>query len=165
MGTMLIGSVFSSVARTLLSHGLVVNKHPQDALVRSLVHTSRSDRHRTGRPPFEPSAQLLYTTRRAIPPVAHCGLIDDASAFAATEKPDAAVCVPRIQDARGAGPLGVKSQVGTGLVGWRSSADPALLLSAFPANKECPFDFRSDVLYWASINRVFQSASPDIIRG
>jgi len=37
--------------------------------------------------------------------------------------------------------------------------------NGLPANKECPFDFRSDVLYWASINRVFQSASPDIIRG
>jgi hypothetical protein len=51
------------------------------------------------RVPFEPSAQLLDTTRRAVPPMAHCGLIDDVSAFATTEKPNT-VRVPGIQDAR-----------------------------------------------------------------
>ncbi|MFZ1198114.1 MAG: hypothetical protein WAN49_22120 [Pseudolabrys sp.] len=56
MGTMLIGPVFSSVTRPQLSHGLVVGKHPQDTLVRPLMHTSRFNRHRTMRAPFEPSA-------------------------------------------------------------------------------------------------------------
>src|SRR4029453_18762464 len=41
MGTMLIRSIFSSVTRPLLSHGLVVGKHPQDTLVCPLMHTSR----------------------------------------------------------------------------------------------------------------------------
>ena len=45
MGTMLIGSVFSSVARTLPSRGLVVVKHPQDTLVCPLVHSSRLNWH------------------------------------------------------------------------------------------------------------------------
>src|SRR5512139_2625661 len=87
MGTMLIRAVFSPVACSLLSHGLVIGKHPQETLVRPLMHTSRFDRHHTVRAPFEPIAQLLYTARRAVPPVSHCGLIGDASAFAATEKP------------------------------------------------------------------------------
>ena len=100
MGTMLMWSVFLSVTRPLLSYRFVVGKHPQDTLVGPLIHTSRFDRHRTVRAPFEPSAQLLYTTRRAVPPVAHRRLIGDASAFAATEKPNAVVRVPGIQDAR-----------------------------------------------------------------
>jgi hypothetical protein len=45
MGTMLIRSVFSPVACSLLSHGLVIGKHPQDMLVRPLMHTSRFGRH------------------------------------------------------------------------------------------------------------------------
>jgi len=47
----------------LLSHGLVVRQHPQNTLVRSLVHASRLDRRSAARSPFEPSAQLLDTTR------------------------------------------------------------------------------------------------------
>jgi hypothetical protein len=100
LGTMLIWPVISSVTRPLLSHGLVVRQHPQNTLVRSLVHASRLDRHSAARSPFEPSTQLLDTTRRAVPPVSHSGLIGDASAFAATEKENAIVCVPSIQNAR-----------------------------------------------------------------
>ena len=100
MGTMLTWPVFLSVTRPLLSYRLVVGKHPQDTLVSPLIHTSRFDRRRTVRAPFEPSAQLLDTTRRAVPPVTHRRLIGDASAFAATEKPNAVVRVPGIQDAR-----------------------------------------------------------------
>jgi hypothetical protein len=96
MGTMLIGSIFSSVGGTLLSHRLVIGKHPQDVLVRPLMHTSRFNRHGTARAPFEPSTQLLDMTRRAVPPVAHGGLIGDASTFAAPEKPDAIGRVPSI---------------------------------------------------------------------
>jgi hypothetical protein len=100
MSTMLLWSVFSGVTRSLLSHRLVIDKQPRDTLVRSLMHASRFDRHNTARAPFEPSAQLLDTTRRAVPTVAHCGLIGNASAFAATEKPDAVVRPPSIQNAR-----------------------------------------------------------------
>ena len=46
-----------------------------------------------------PSAQLLDTTRRTVPPMAHGGLIGDANAFAAAEKPSAGVPILRIQDA------------------------------------------------------------------
>src|SRR6476620_816850 len=99
MGTMLIWSVFSSVTRPLLSHRLVVGKHRQNMLVRLLTHTARFDRHGSVRAPFEPSAQLLDTTRRAVPSVAHCGLIGDHSAFAAREKQDA-LARPSIQNAR-----------------------------------------------------------------
>src|SRR5262249_27318081 len=63
MGTILVWSVFSSVTRPLLSHGLVVRQHPQNTLVRSLVHASRLDRRSAALSPFEPSAQLLDTTR------------------------------------------------------------------------------------------------------
>src|SRR4029079_15857085 len=72
VGTMLIGPGCSSVACTLISYGLVVGKHPQDALVRPLMHTSRFDRHGAVCAPLEPSAQLLDTTRRTVPPMAHC---------------------------------------------------------------------------------------------
>src|SRR5262245_58188337 len=56
MDAMLAGSVFSSITRPLLSHGLVIGKHPQDMLVSPLGHTSRLDRHGTVHAPFEPSA-------------------------------------------------------------------------------------------------------------
>jgi hypothetical protein len=72
------------------------------------MHTSRFDRHGTARAPFEPSTQLLDTTRRAVPSVAHCRLIGDASAFAATEKPDAVVRPPSIQNARWAVAFGAR---------------------------------------------------------
>jgi hypothetical protein len=91
---MLIWPIVPSVTRALLSHRLVVGKHPQDTLVRPLMHTSQLDRHRTVRTPFEPSAQLFETTRRAVPPVAHGGLIGDAGTFAAPEKPDAVMVIP-----------------------------------------------------------------------
>jgi hypothetical protein len=78
----------------------VVGKHLQNMPVSPLVHTSRLDRHRTVRTPFEPSAQLFDTTRRAIPPVAHGRLIGDARAFAAPEKPDAVMVIPSIEDPR-----------------------------------------------------------------
>jgi len=100
MGIVLIWPVFSSVTRALLSHSLVVGKHPQNALVSLLVHASRFDRRDTTRSPLESNAQFLDTTRRAVPPVAHSGLIGDASAFAATEKPDAVIGIPSIEDAR-----------------------------------------------------------------
>jgi hypothetical protein len=45
MRTVLVWSRFPSVARTLLSHGLVVVNHLQDALVRCLVHPARLDRN------------------------------------------------------------------------------------------------------------------------
>jgi hypothetical protein len=93
-------SIFLSVTHPLLSDRSVVGKHPQDTLVCPRIHTSRFDRHSTLRAPFEPRAQLLYTTRRAAPPVAHRRLIGDAGAFASTEKPNAVVRVPGIQDAR-----------------------------------------------------------------
>jgi hypothetical protein len=64
LGTMLIWPVTSSVTRPLLSHGLMVRQHPQNTLVRSLVHASRLNRHSAARSPFEPSTQLLDTTRR-----------------------------------------------------------------------------------------------------
>ena len=99
MGIVLIWPLFSSVARALLSHGLVIGQLPQNTLVRLLVHASRLDRHGT-RPPVEPSAQFLDTTRRAVPPVAHSGLIGDASAFAASEKPDVVIGIASIEDAR-----------------------------------------------------------------
>jgi hypothetical protein len=108
VSTMLIWSVFSGVTRPLLSHRLVVGKHPQDTLVRPLLHTSRFDRHGTVRAPFEPSTQLLDATRRAVPSVAHCRLIGDASAFAATEKPDAVVRPSSIQNARWAVACGAR---------------------------------------------------------
>jgi hypothetical protein len=100
MSTMLFWSVFSGVIRPSLSHRLVIGKHPQDALVRPLMHPAGFDRDGAARAPFEPSAQLLDTTRRAVPMVAHCGLIGDACAFAATEKPDAVARPPSIQHAR-----------------------------------------------------------------
>ena len=101
MGIVLIGPGFSSVACTLISYGLVVGKHPHDALVRPLMHTSRLYRHSTACPPLEPSAQLLDTARRAVPPVAHGGLIGDACTVAAGEKPDVVVIGnPSIEHAR-----------------------------------------------------------------
>lgn len=98
----LIWPPFSSVARTLLSHGFVVGKHPQNTLVRFLVHGLRLDRDVTARSPFEPSPQFLDTTRRAVPSVAHGGLIGDASAIAAGEKPNVVmfIGIPSIEDAR-----------------------------------------------------------------
>ena len=63
VGIVLIWSGFSSVACTLISDGLVVGKHLQDALVRPLMHTSRFDRHGAVCAPLEPSAQLLDTKR------------------------------------------------------------------------------------------------------
>ena len=104
MGTMLIWSVFSSVTRPLLSHGLVVRQHPPETLVRSLVHTTRLDRNCAARCPFEPSAQLLDTTRRAVPAMTHSGLIGNASAFATSKKPDPVVRVPSTIGAGASGP-------------------------------------------------------------
>src|SRR4051812_18829316 len=83
VSTVLIRPVFSSVARPLLSHGLVVGQHPQNTLIRPLVHGSRLDRHGAAPSPLERSAQFFYTTRRAIPAMAHRGLVGDPSAFAA----------------------------------------------------------------------------------
>jgi hypothetical protein len=101
MGIVLIWPLFSSVARALLSYRLVVGQLPQNTLVRLLVHASRLDRHGT-RPPVEPSAQFLDTTRRAIPSVAHGRLIGDASAFAAPEEPNLVMMtsIPSIEDTR-----------------------------------------------------------------
>ncbi|MGB7713425.1 MAG: hypothetical protein WBL81_00390, partial [Pseudolabrys sp.] len=56
MGTMLSWFVLSSITRPLLSHGFVIGKHPQNTLVCPLMHTSRFDRHRTMRAPFEAKA-------------------------------------------------------------------------------------------------------------
>jgi hypothetical protein len=81
----LIWSGFSSVACTLISYGLVVGKHPQNALVRPLMHTSRFDRHGAVCAPLEPSAQLLDTTRRAVPPMAHCRLVYNAALHSADQ--------------------------------------------------------------------------------
>jgi hypothetical protein len=100
MGMMLIWSVFSSITRPLLSHRLVVGQQSQDPLVRSLLHASRLNWHDTARSPLEPCAQFLHATGRAVPPVAHSGLIGDASTFAAPEKPDAVVVIPGIEDPR-----------------------------------------------------------------
>jgi hypothetical protein len=101
MGSVLVWPILSSIARALIPHRLVVGKLPQNTLVRLLVHTSRLDRHRAARSPFEAKAQFLDLTRRAVPSVSHGGLIDDASAFAAAEKRDAVVVmfVPSIEDA------------------------------------------------------------------
>jgi len=102
MSTVLMWQGFSSVTRALLSHSLVVGKHPQNALVSLLVHASRFDRHGITRSPLKPSAQFLDKAGRAVPPVAHGGLIGDAGACAAAEKPDAVVLtgIPCIEDAR-----------------------------------------------------------------
>jgi hypothetical protein len=108
MGTMLIWSIFSSVTRPLLSQRLVVGQHPQDSLVRSLVHAPRLDRDSAARSPFEPSAELLDTTRRAVPSVAHCGLIGDRRTFVAREKPDPVGHIPSIQNARWALAFGAR---------------------------------------------------------
>jgi hypothetical protein len=87
MGSMLIWPGFSSVTCPLLSYSLVIGKHPQNALISLLVHSSRFDRHGiTG--PLKPGAQFLHTTGRAVPPMAHGGLIGDASTFAAAEEPE-----------------------------------------------------------------------------
>jgi hypothetical protein len=91
---------FASVACTLLSHRLVVGKHPQNTLVGSVVHGSGLHRQGAAPSPLEPRSQFFYTTRRAVPSVAHGGLIGDASAFAATEKPDAVIGIASIEDAR-----------------------------------------------------------------
>jgi hypothetical protein len=99
VSTVLIWSVFSTVTCTLVSDGLVVGKHPQNTLVCPLVHTSRLDWPGTVPAPFQSSAQFLDTPRRAVPAMAHSGLIGDASAFAASEKPNAVIGVPTIQDA------------------------------------------------------------------
>jgi hypothetical protein len=100
MSPMLIWPIFSSVARPLLSHGLVVGQHPQNTLVRPLVHGSGLDWHGAAPSPLEPSSQFFYTTRRTVPAMAHRGLIGDASAFATTEKPDAVIGIASIEDAR-----------------------------------------------------------------
>src|SRR4029450_11367184 len=61
---------------------------------------SRLDWPGPARSPFELSAQFLDSTRRAVPSVAHGGLVGDASAFAATEKPNVVIGIPSIEDAR-----------------------------------------------------------------
>jgi hypothetical protein len=106
--TMLLWPIFSDVTYPLPPHDLVVRQHPQNKLVRFFVHAPRLDRHSAARSPFEPSAQLLDATRRAVPSVTHCGLIGDASAFAATEKEDAIVCIPTIQNAHWAVAFGAR---------------------------------------------------------
>ena len=52
------------------------------------MHASRLDWHGTARVPLQSAAQLFNTARRAIPAMAHGGLISDPSASAAGEKPD-----------------------------------------------------------------------------
>jgi hypothetical protein len=47
---------FASVARALLSHGLVVGKRPQNTLVRFLVHPFGPDRHSAAFSPFKSRA-------------------------------------------------------------------------------------------------------------
>ena len=100
MSAVLIWARSSSVACALLSHGLVVGEDTQDSLVRPLVHTSRLDRHGIVSAPFEPGAQFLYPTSRAIPPMAHVGLIGNPSAFATSEKPDPVMVIPSIENTR-----------------------------------------------------------------
>ena len=102
MGPMLIWPGFSSVTCTLLSYGLVMGQHAQNALISLLVHSSRFDRHGITGSPLKPSAQFLHTTGRAVPAMAHGGLIGDASTFAAAEKPCTVLLtsIPRIEDAR-----------------------------------------------------------------
>jgi hypothetical protein len=56
MSAVLIWTVFARVARTLLSHSLVVGQHLQNALIRPLVHPSRLDRHGTVSAPLKPGA-------------------------------------------------------------------------------------------------------------
>jgi hypothetical protein len=51
--------MFSSVTRPPISHGLVVGKHPQNTLVRPLVHGSGFDRHGAVPSPLEPRAASL----------------------------------------------------------------------------------------------------------
>jgi hypothetical protein len=120
MGIVLILPVFSSVARALLSHGLVVGKHRQNTLVRLLVHGSRLERHGITQSPFQPSTQFLDTTRRAVPPVAHGRLIGDTRTFAAGKKPNLVIAsvVASIQDARGTLALATEEyQVSTAVMG------------------------------------------------
>jgi hypothetical protein len=97
MRPMLIWPIFSSVARPLLSDGLVVGKHPQKTLVRPLVHGSGL--HRQGAAPSHWSLARNFSTRRA--ERSHgWPMIGNASAFAATEKPDAVIGIASIEDAR-----------------------------------------------------------------
>jgi len=56
MGNVLSWFVLSSITRPLRSHGLVIGKHPQDTLVRPLMHTSRFDRDGAVCAPIEASA-------------------------------------------------------------------------------------------------------------
>jgi hypothetical protein len=105
MGEMLIWSRFSTIACALLSQGLVIGKHPQNALIRPIVHRSRLDWQRTDCSPSDLSAQFLNSTRRAIPPVTHGRLVGDAGAFATTERPDGLVDIPSIENARRAATL------------------------------------------------------------
>jgi hypothetical protein len=93
MSAVLIWPVFSSVARALLSNSLVVGERAQDSLVRLLVHASWLNWHGIVSAPSEPSAEPFDSTRRAIPTVAHGGLISNPSAFAAGEKPDAVMVI------------------------------------------------------------------------
>jgi hypothetical protein len=92
----------SAPSQILISHRLVIGKLPQNTLIRLVVHTSRLDRLGAARLLFEPSAQFLDMTRRAVPSVAHRRLIGNASAFVAAEKRDAVIVkfVLSIENAR-----------------------------------------------------------------
>jgi hypothetical protein len=105
MGVVLVRPVLSSVTPALFSYSLMVRQQVQNTLVGFLVHPFGPDRHSAAFSPFKSRAQLLYSTRRAVPAVAHGGLIGDASAFAASEKPDVVMVIgiPSIEDARRAG--------------------------------------------------------------
>jgi hypothetical protein len=108
MGSVLVWPVLSSIARALLAQGLVVGKLRQNTLIRLLVHTSRFDGHSAARSPFEAKAQFLDTTRRAVPSMAHGGLISSAGAFAAAEKRDAVIDIRSIENSRRAVALAAK---------------------------------------------------------
>jgi hypothetical protein len=100
MSAVLVWPVFSSVALALLPNSLVVGEQAEDSLVGPLVHSSRLDGHCATCLPLEPSAQLLHLPSRAIPTVAHGGLVGYASALAAEEKPDAVRKVSSVKHTR-----------------------------------------------------------------
>src|SRR5262249_4138455 len=93
MISVVVWPVFLCVARPPPSNKLVVGERVQDSLERPIVHASRLNRNGTVSAPLESGAQFFDTTRRAIPTVAHGGLISNPSAFAAREKPDAVILI------------------------------------------------------------------------
>ena len=82
---------------------------PRSRSVHPLVHPSRLDRHGTNAP-LEPCSQFLYPTSKAIPTMAHGGLIGYASALAAEEKPDAVRKVPSVENNRPRADAGVAAR-------------------------------------------------------